>query len=202
MPRSGLQCGTGEDDGGNGNGSGGNTAAAACASSISSAGTSAPPIRGGTSAGLYGPDARQSAATSADGMAATIATPHGAPCAPDIGGDEQMPISQMNQCDAQAGHGPAGLDCGAPNGAAAGQATTAKTMTANDAWESLGTRMRRYIIMQHGRIDMSSARDASKMPWTAVRGAIEAANDEFDGDAAEAAILDVASTGRHGGGQR
>ena len=59
-------------------------------------------------------------------------------------------------------------------------------------------RTRRYIVMQHGQIDASSARDASDLPWAAVRGAIEAVSDEFDGDAAEAAIL--AAAGTSGGG--
>lgn len=113
----------------------------------------------------------------------------GAHVAPAIGGDAKMAINCTNQSNVAAGQESAGR-----SGAAA-----AVQQTVQDAWESLGTRMRRYIIMQHGQIDSSSARDASELPWAAVRGAIEDVNDEFDGDAAEAAVL-AAAGGPSGGG--
>ena len=97
-----------------------------------------------------------------------------------------MAISSSNQCE--------GFDGGRAAAAAAGSQATV-----DDAWESLGMRMRRYIIMQHGQIDPESARDASDLPWTAVRGAIEDVNDEFDGCAAEAAILSTAGISTEGG---
>ena len=100
-----------------------------------------------------------------------------------------MAINCTNQSNVAAGQESAG----------SGGAAAAVQQTVQDAWESLGTRMRRYIIMQHGQIDSSSARDASELPWAAVRGAIEDVNDEFDGDAAEAAVL-AAAGGPSGGG--
>jgi len=75
--------------------------------------------------------------------------------------------------------------------------------SADSAWLALGRGMRRYIIMQHGRIDGAGARDACDLPWTAVRNAIEDANDEFDGDAAEEAVMAAAAaagTGTASGG--
>lgn len=110
-----------------------------------------------------------------------------------------MSISSTNQCIASAASGPAGFD-GSTGAAPSGASAAAGRMTVNDAWESLGMRMRRYIIMQHGQVDLESARDASELPWAAVRSAIESANDEFDGDAAEAAVL--ATAGRAEGGRR
>ena len=104
-----------------------------------------------------------------------------------------MAINCRNQCNDTAGRGPAG-----PGGAAVAAAPQQTTTTVDDAWGSLGMRTRRYIVMQHGQIDASSARDASDLPWAAVRGAIENVSDEFDGDAAEAAIL--AAAGTSGGG--
>lgn len=111
-----------------------------------------------------------------------------------------MTISNSNQCSASAADRPAGFECATGAAPGNGAASAARPTTVNDAWESLGMRMRRYIIMQHGQIDLDSARDASEMPWAAVRGAIEGVNDEFDGDAAEAAVL--ATAGRSGGGRR
>lgn len=110
-----------------------------------------------------------------------------------------MSISSTNQCTASAASGPAGFD-GAAGTAPIGASAAAGPTMINDAWESLGMRMRRYIIMQHGQIDLESARDASELPWTAVRSAIEGASDEFDGDAADAAVL--AAAGRSEGGRR
>ena len=102
----------------------------------------------------------------------------------------KMAINYPSQCSdpAQAGS----------IGAAQAAAGSTTTMTVDKAWESLGMRMRRYIIMQHGQIDQSSAREACELPWSAVRGAIESANDEFDADAADSAILATAGAG---GGQ-
>ena len=98
-----------------------------------------------------------------------------------------MAISGSNQCE--------GFD----GGCATAVAAAGSQATVDDAWKSLGMRTRRYIIMQHGQIDLESARDASDMPWTAVRGAIEDANSEFDGCAAEAAILAMAGISTGGG---
>ena len=99
-----------------------------------------------------------------------------------------MAINCTNQTNVAAGQESAGRS-----------GATATVQTVQDAWESLGTRMRRYIIMQHGQIDSSSARDASELPWAAVRGAIEDVSDEFDGDAAEAAVLAAAGGPSEGG---
>lgn len=70
-----------------------------------------------------------------------------------------------------------------------------RPMSVGEAWKALGGRTRRYIIMQHGGIDSSSARDACDLPWDAVRGAIEGVNDEFDADGAEEAIVRCAASG-------
>lgn len=122
--------------------------------------------------------------------AAPTGRAYGAPYgAPAIGGDVQMAINGSNQCEE--------FDGGCA--ATAAEAAAGSRATVDDAWESLGMRTRRYIIMQHGQIDLGSARDASDLPWAAVRGAIEDANDEFDGSAAEAAILATAGLSTGGG---
>ena len=71
----------------------------------------------------------------------------------------------------------------------------------DEAWDSLGRRARTYIIMQHGRIDGQDAREACGLPWSAVRGAIiEASSDEFDTEAADAAIVAAAAASASQGG--
>ena len=78
-------------------------------------------------------------------------------------------------------------------------APACRPMSAGDAWKALGGRTRRYIIMQHGQIDLASARDACDLPWEAVRDAIEGVNDEFDADGAEQAIVRCADAASGGG---
>ena len=84
--------------------------------------------------------------------------------------------------------------------AAASPAADDGRSAADSAWPALGRGMRRYIIMQHGRIDGEGARDACDLPWSAVRSAIEGANEEFDGDAAEEAVVAAAAAAASRGG--
>lgn len=99
--------------------------------------------------------------------------------------------------------GEAGLEetpaAAAAAAAAAVAAAPAAAASAEEAWSSLGRRTRMYIAIQHGKLDSSDARIVCEAPWQAVRCSIEKANDEFDGDAAEDAIVSLAQ-GRGSGG--
>lgn len=86
----------------------------------------------------------------------------------------------------------------ADSSAEVSSAEAGRPLSAGDAWKALGGRTRRYIIMQHGQIDLASARDACDLPWEAVRDAIEGVNDEFNADGAEQAIVRCAAA--DGGG--